>query len=96
MSYTDQAIDQAQSYNEEQVKETETKKNDSKAEDREPLPDPQSSAHKASFYEQILQQSLEADPNAVKNLADLKVDAAKSEKQTSKAQKKQDDKNLYE
>lgn len=51
MSYTDQATDQAQSYNEEQVKETETKKNSSKQEDHEPLPAPQSSAHKSSFYE---------------------------------------------
>lgn len=51
MSYTDEATDQAQSYNEEQVKETESKKNESKGKDHEPLPDPQSSSRKASFYE---------------------------------------------
>ena len=88
MSYTDQATDQAQTFNEEQVKQTEKKvenKKKVKKQNKE-LPDPKSPNNSGSFFEQILEKSLESDPNAINVLSNLNVPTPQT---SNKAQQKE-------
>lgn len=73
MEYTDQATDQAQEYNDKQVKDLQKNKSNNEKKVGS-LPDPKTTANKDSFFAQILEQTLQVDPNAVQKLATLDVE----------------------